>query len=476
MRLFSVCLSGILLLGCVPPPEPMTATPTPTKSQPIPSRETPTPPITPKPEEDPILVGAGDIADCNSNGDEATANLLDTIPGTVFTTGDNAYPDGAAFEFMNCYDLSWGRHKARTYPSPGNHDYHTNGAAGYYDYFGSSAGDPDIGYYSYDLGTWHIVVLNSNLPVEAGSPQEQWLRADLSAHPVACTLAYWHHPRFSSGLQHGSNARMQSLWQALYDYDADVVLAGHEHNYERFAPQNPQGVSEPTRGIRQFVVGMGGRSHYPFGIPIANSEVRNGDTYGVFKLTLHPDSYSWEFVPEAGKTFTDSGSAPCVVLEKLTSSEVLTFTPAEDATVKSDSPDANYGSRGTLQADNNPSDNFLLKFTLSGLNDRPVSSAKLRLYNVNSSDTGGDLYSVADNMWVEDTVTWNTAPTTASTFLKSLGPVDQNTWYEVDVTPLIQGNGTYNFRMSTTSENGADYSSKEGQDGFAPQLVITVDV
>jgi hypothetical protein len=261
---------------------------------------------------DAVFVGAGDIAACASDGDEATAKLLDNISGTVFTTGDNAYAGGTADEFADCYAPSWGRHKGRTRPSAGNHDYGTAGAAGYFGYFGSTAGEPGKGYYSYDLGAWHIIVLNSNISVETGSPQEQWLRADLAAHAVTCTLAYWHHPRFSSGLVHGSDSFVQPLWQALYDYGADVVLVGHEHNYERFAPQDPSGNANPARGIRQFVIGTGGRSHYPFGIPIANSEVRNDDTYGVLKLTLHSTSYTWEFIPEAGKTFKDSGDAACV--------------------------------------------------------------------------------------------------------------------------------------------------------------------
>lgn len=276
---------------------------------------TPTPSPTATGAPDLVLVGAGDIASCNSTGDEATAALLDEISGTVFTIGDNVYPSGTAAQFADCYDPSWGRHKARTRPSPGNHDYETSGAAGYFDYFGALAGDPAKGYYSYDLGEWHIIALNSNCSAVggcgAGSPQEQWLRADLAAHPRACTLAYWHHPRFSSG-RHGSNTAFQAFWQALYEYGADVVLNGHDHDYERFAPQNPSGVADPQHGIRQFVAGMGGRSHYLFeGSPIANSEVRNDDTFGVLKLTLHPTSYTWEFVPEAGKTFTDSGSEPC---------------------------------------------------------------------------------------------------------------------------------------------------------------------
>lgn len=262
-----------------------------------------------------VLVGAGDIASCDSGGDEVTAALLDEIPGTVFTTGDNVYPSGTAAQFADCYEPSWGRHKARTWPAPGNHDYGTTGASGYFDYFGALAGDPDGGYYSYDLGEWHIIALNSNCSAiggcGAGSPQEQWLRADLAAHPTVCTLAYWHHPRFSSGL-HGSSTATQAFWQALYEYGADVVLNGHDHTYERFAPQDPNGGADPERGIRQFVVGTGGKSLYPFlGWPIANSEIRDDKTFGVLKLTLHPTSYTWEFVPEPGKAFTDSGSEPC---------------------------------------------------------------------------------------------------------------------------------------------------------------------
>ncbi|MBZ0159663.1 MAG: PASTA domain-containing protein [bacterium] len=262
-----------------------------------------------------VLVGAGDIASCVSDGDDATANLLDAIDGVVFTLGDNAYVAGTPVEFAACYDPSWGRHKSRTRPAPGNHDYHTRGAFGYFDYFGDAAGDPDKGYYSYDLGSWHIIVLNSNCAkiggCGPGSPQEQWLRADLVAHPATCTLAYWHHPRFSSG-RHGGDAALEAFWQALYEHDADVVLAGHDHVYERFAPQTPDGKPDPIHGIRQFVVGTGGDRHHTFAGPvIANSEVRNGETFGVLKLTLQPASYEWQFIPVAGQKFTDSGTGRC---------------------------------------------------------------------------------------------------------------------------------------------------------------------
>jgi hypothetical protein len=259
-----------------------------------------------------VFVGAGDIADCSGSGDEATANLLDNIAGTVFTLGDNAYADGTAAQFTNCYNPSWGRHKARTRPAPGNHDYHTSGASGYYGYFGSLAGPSGQGYYSYDLGAWHIISLNSNVSMSAGSAQETWLRQDLAANTKQCTLAYWHHPRFSSGTQHGNANGAQPLWQALYDNNAEVVLSGHEHNYERFAPQTPTGAADPTRGIREFVVGTGGVSHYnDQGTPEPNSQLFNGTTYGVLKLTLSAGSYTWQFIPVAGASFTDSGSGTC---------------------------------------------------------------------------------------------------------------------------------------------------------------------
>ena len=263
-----------------------------------------------------VLVGAGDILSPN-NATTATLikNMIATTPGlVVFTAGDNAYPDGSASNFATEYDPTWGAFKSRTHPSPGNHDYTTAGAPGYYGYFGAAAHGPD-GYYSYDLGTsWHIVALNSEIPANAGSPQETWLRADLAANTRPCTLAYWHRPRFSSGTKHGSTPGMQPLWQALYDHHAEIVVSGHEHNYERFDPQTPTGTADLVNGIREFVVGTASGSNapanYPFGTPLPNSVVR-GNPWGVMKFTLSNGSYTWEFVPIAGTTFSDSGSDTC---------------------------------------------------------------------------------------------------------------------------------------------------------------------
>lgn len=262
-----------------------------------------------------VLVGAGDIADCrNLAGAEATAKLLDHIPGTVFAAGDLAYPDGTKENFV-CYDQTWGRAKSRTRPAPGNHEFHSSGATPYFDYFGPAAGDPQNGYYSYELGSWHIVVLNSECKdvggCDAGSRQGKWLRSDLAAHPVACTAAYWHKPLFSSGGAHGNDPEIKPLWQTLYEAHAAIVVNGHDHDYERFAPQDPDGVADPSHGIREFVVGTGGKSHRPFGTIRPNSEVRNADAFGVLKLTLRDKGYDWQFIPEAGKGFTDSGSGTC---------------------------------------------------------------------------------------------------------------------------------------------------------------------
>jgi acid phosphatase type 7 len=268
----------------------------------------------PAPEEPAVLIGVGDIADC-ANLDEArkTAAIVEKIPGTVFTLGDNAYPDGTTEQFANCYGPTWGRFKDRTRPATGNHDYHTPGAAPYFAYFGAAAGDPHKGYYSYDLGAWHVLVVNSNCKevggCNPGSPQEKWVRADLAAHPARCTLAMWHHPRYSSA-EHGDDPSMRFIWKDLYDAHAELVLSGHDHTYERFAPVDARGRPDPEHGVRQFVAGTGGRSLYKWADVHATSEVRENTAFGVLKLTLHPDSYDWQFLAAEGD-FKDEGTGKC---------------------------------------------------------------------------------------------------------------------------------------------------------------------
>jgi hypothetical protein len=270
-----------------------------------------------------VIAAAGDIAcapsDANVGGANpaycqqmATSNLIfGANYAGVLLLGDNQYENGTKADYDAVYGPSWGRFLSTTYPVPGNHEYNTASAAGYYQYFGSRAGDPTKGYYSYDIGSWHLIALNSNCGVvscSAGQAQEQWLRADLAAHAsTSCTLAYWHHPRFSSGAGHGSSTATQALWAALDQYGAEIVLVGHEHNYERFAPQTATGVASAT-AIREFVVGSGGKNHYGFqATPIANSQVRNSTSFGILSLTLGTGSYNWNFVPTSG-SFTDTGS------------------------------------------------------------------------------------------------------------------------------------------------------------------------
>ena len=270
---------------------------------------------------DPVIAAAGDIAcppgepvtptTCHQR---ATSDLLvDAGLTGVLPIGDLQYERGRLASFERTYHRTWGRLKAITHPAPGNHEYESGGA-GYFRYFGPAVGDPGKGYYSYDVGSWHLIALNSECERAGGcgrgSAQERWLRADLAAHRNGCNLAYWHHPRFSSGGDQ-SQKDYGAFWRVLYDAGTEVVLNGHDHDYERFAPQTPDGKVDPARGIRQFVVGTGGKSLRGFGRVEPNSEVRNADTFGVLLLTLHPGSYDWRFVPERGATFTDAGSGSC---------------------------------------------------------------------------------------------------------------------------------------------------------------------
>jgi len=256
-----------------------------------------------------VLVGAGDIAQCGVGDPEATARLLDRIPGTVFTLGDNVQVQGTAEEYAKCFEPTWGRHRWRMFPTIGNHDFYGTGGAPYFAYFGDRAGPAGLGYYSSTLGTWHVVALNSEIDAGIGSLQYEWLQADLAEASSACTIAMWHRPLFSSGPSGGSS-RMRDAWRLLQRHRAEVVLSGHDHDYERFAPQDANGHATPD-GLRAFVVGTGGHILYPHARVAANSEVWDNSTQGVLKLTLRSDSYDWEFVPVAGRSFRDSGTASC---------------------------------------------------------------------------------------------------------------------------------------------------------------------
>lgn len=257
------------------------------------------------------LVAAGDISSCYWRGDEATARLIDDIPGVVAPLGDVVYQSGTESQFRDCYHPTWGRHRDRSRPTIGNHEWRTEKGAPYFAYFGERAGPAGKGWYSYELDGWHVIVLNSMLPVVEGSEQMQWLRDDLRTHPTRCALAYFHHPAFSSG-DHGGSSKMHEAWRVMQDAGVDVILSGHDHHYERFAPQTADARRDDRRGIRQFVVGTGGAPSYrvpPERQP--NSEVFGNDVRGVLRMDLQRDAYAWEFVPIAGRTFRDSGRAAC---------------------------------------------------------------------------------------------------------------------------------------------------------------------
>jgi len=446
---------------------------------------------------DEVFVGAGDIADCTitsaaNSGAEQTAKLLDVLDGidsTVFTLGDNAYPTGSSTEFSTCYDPTWGRHKAHTRPVPGNHDYDTSGAAPYYSYFGASAGVSGKGYYSYNIGTtWHIVALNSEIEVSATSAQAQWLRSDLAASSAACTLAYWHKPLFSSG-QHGNLPDMQEFWKILHQYGADVVLNGHDHDYERFAPQDPYANPDPN-GIREFVVGTGGAELRSFSVIRPNSEVRDYSTFGVFRLTLHDNSYDWQFVPVAGKTFTDSGTGTCFAGTNPTATptntatplpqwqSVLTFNPVADAMVDEANPTTAYAKSSQLLAVDKPSrKQSFLRFTVSGLpSGAPITDAKLQLYVVNQSVNSGGIFNSTTNTTWPEGITWNTKPTIDGPQLASLGPSTVGAFVSINLTSFITGNGDYSFAITSPSGNSDTFGFTSRDGSIAenrPQLIIT---
>lgn len=273
-----------------------------------PSPTTPSPNGAGPPAGPVTILAAGDIAWCpDLTAAEQTARILDANPGTILALGDLAYMRGTAQQFHDCYTPTWGRHRSRTRPVPGNHEYESMAAGPYFDYFEDMAGTPGEGYYSFSAGRWQVIALNSNLPMGRGSPQYTWLEGELR-QASRCTLAYWHHPRFSSG-PNGDSTRSAAIWELLYLGGADVVLAGHDHAYERFLPMNPDGQLDRERGVRQFVAGSGGAELYRFASVKPNSASRY-EGHGVLKLVLGDGRYEWEFLPVT-RGFADIGFDSC---------------------------------------------------------------------------------------------------------------------------------------------------------------------
>lgn len=445
---------------------------------------------------DPLIVAAGDLV-CGSSTPAgnpcrhaAVAALIPTLsPDAVFLLGDIQYESGALSEFRTRFGQAFGAYSALLYPVPGNHEYQTSGAAGYFDYFNGvgvatgRAGTRGQGYYSLNVGSWHIVVINSNCAkigdCVAGSAMEQWLRADLAANPAMCTLAAWHHPRFSSG-NHGSIAKMQAIWQALYDFDADVVLSGHDHDYERFAPQTATGARDLTRGIRQFVVGTGGKEYGFFRAPQPNSERRDTTSFGLLALTLHPSSYDWRFVPIAGDTLSDAGTTNChgsvapPPPPPPPPPATITVNASADAYIVRASSTTNRGTLTKIAVDSTPVTRTFLRFVVSGVGSRSVTAAKLQLWALESSDFGGRVHQLGDNSWGETTLTWANAPAYTIAPITSFGAIVPNAWHEVDVTSAITGDGTFSLVLDSPSTDVVSYSSREAGAAKAPRLVLTV--
>ena len=446
---------------------------------------------TPALAADPVVVAVGDIA-CGANTPKGTDCLQSKTadvavaqnPNLALVLGDNQYENGELSNFNNYYAKSWGRLKSVTRATIGNHEY-ANGASnasGYWDYFNGTgqndgpAGPRGKGYYSYNVGNWHIVTLNSQcdkVACYAGSTQERWLRADLAANTQPCTLATWHHPRWSSDVNELTNTSVDPLVQALYDSGADLLLVGHAHDYERFAPQDPDGTPDTARGLTQIVIGTGGRSEVAFA-PQAepNSLVRKTGTYGVLRLDLHNGYYNSKFVPIAGQTWTDSSTGNC---HNAASSQqrILNYSPSGDTYADSGQPTTNFGKATTLAARApSPQRASYLKFDVAGIGAAKVQSAKLRLFNKDASSVGGQVNALTSTSWTEASLTWNTRPA-MGTSLGSFGAVSTGKWYEVDVTSAIKGDGTYGFGINSSSTDQVNWASTEAGASSAPQLVVT---
>lgn len=467
---------------------------------------------------DPVIAAAGDIA-CDpgsssfngGNGtssscrQKATAALLSSGLAAVLPLGDNQYYCGGLAAFNASYDLSWGAWKSITRPVVGNHEYLTSGgtgcdasnggAAGHFAYFGARAGQPGAGWYSYDIGSWHLIALNSNCGdaggCSANSPQGKWLAADLAAHRTTCTLAYWHIPLFSSGGRASSNSK--AFWDQLYAAGADVILTGHDHTYERFARQSPTGIADPARGIREFVVGTGGANHTTFANTAANSEVRNSSTYGVLRLTLHVTSYDWQFAPTAGATFTDSGSEACVTNGSSGPTPLPSPSPSAssgpsasaggspsqppgattlvaiaDSYVSADTPGSNYGTSTALRSDGSPILRTYLRFNAGSISGT-ITRATLRFLPNANHAAGVEVHRTSNNSWTETGLTFANAPSYDAAITATSGALTAGVWSSIDVTSALTG-GMVSFVLTTASSTQTNIWSRQSVN--APYLVI----
>lgn len=435
---------------------------------------------------DPVIAVAGDIAcdptNSSFNGGNGSSNschemytsslLLNAGLSAVLTLGDTQYYCGGYSAFLQSYDPSWGRVKSITHPAVGNHEYLTSGgtdctaanagAAGYFQYFGSAAGQPGQGYYSFDIGTWHIIALNSNCGDAGGcsatSPQGLWLANDLQTHTNFCTLAFWHIPLFSSGGR--ANHNSLAFWQLLYDNNADLILSAHDHIYERFAPQTPSGTLDTTRGIREFIVGTGGANHTSIVSVASNSEVRNPDTFGVLELTLHPTSYDWNFVPEAGQTFTDSGSTAC---HGATSDTTPPTAPA-NLTATAVSPtqvnlswDASTDNVGVAGYKVYRDGTFLASIGTTSYSDTTVQGGTSHSYTVYAYDAAGNI-SPASNTATVTTPTDTQPPTTPTGLTATAVSASQVnlTWNAATDNVGVAGYTVYRNGSPIASTSGAN--------------------
>lgn len=416
-----------------------------------------------------VVAAVGDAGSGRTRSTQVANTIASMAPNLVLYAGD-VYDVGSPDEYFNWYGpaTEMGRFRNITNPSIGNHEYGTPGAAGYFDYW-----DNVPNYYSYDTRGWHFVHLDTTSAFGqkgVGSPQYEWLRSDLARSTSPCTIAVFHHPRFS---RNGGDAALQDLWSLMARSGVDIVINGHSHNYQRYQPLDELGVPTPS-GMTQFIVGTGGAMTYSFGTAderMAAGVDASPSSYGALRLALRQGAADFSYRSVAGATL-DPGTVSCNSTQPPPlppPTETQVFSPSQDATVRSDLPTTANGSGTTLAADADPTKKFFIRFPLAGLAGREIVSAKLRLYNVNSSPYGGALHRVT-GAWNESTITHNTAPGYDSSIVSSLGWVPDGTWQEFDVTSLVTGDGALDVAIDSINGDGAEYSSREGAN--APQLVV----